>query len=176
MLAGISAIDRCRAGWDDVYRYTRSAGLVNLRCSCIPQSEYQTSQKRDINVARKIFSLTAASATAILAVGGVTLGTGTSAGASVKPLFACSSGTTCFFSDDNYADVATVVSNSQYGSVTSFGSIGISNPGSAHVDGQSTLWVWDKSNNSEACVYDGKIELDHNYGYFWISYGTNSCT
>ena len=123
-------------------------------------------------MSRKI-SLAATSAAAIVAVGGLALGVGGTAHASVE--FTCSAGTTCFFSDDNYQTVATVVSNSAYPNQTSFSSLGIADPGSVNVDGNSSLHLLGKSTGETACIPGGKAVLDHTFGYFYIDYGVKDC-
>jgi hypothetical protein len=55
----------------------------------------------------------------------------------------------------------------------SFSSLGVSNPGSAHINGGSTLWVYSAAAGRRA--YDRRLELDHDFGQFAISYGINSC-
>jgi hypothetical protein len=140
-----------------------------------------------MNVARRLSVLTASSAVAILAAGGLALSTdaataqtsdlsGLTSGSS--PDFTCPAGHTCFFSGDNFNGNWWSLPNSTNGGGIpfDFANNGITpNPGSAHMNGGSTLWLLNTSNGHEACVYDGKIVLDGDYTYFWINYGENTC-
>lgn len=98
--------------------------------------------------------------------------------AHISPDFTCPSGVTCFFSNNDYTGTVWEKNNQQYGGgvIHKFSDVNIpSNPGSARINGGSTLWVWNASNDAKACVYDGRIPLDHEYGYFWINYGVDTC-
>lgn len=138
---------------------------------------------------RRILKLAVAIVTIASALGLTSLGSGvTMAHASVHPAatrvahvspdFTCPVGYTCFFSNDDYTGIVWELKTSQYGGAVlyKFSDLGISpNPGSAHINGGSTLWVDDMAGGKTNCVYDGRIPLDHDYGYFWINYGIDTC-
>lgn len=138
-----------------------------------------------MEVMRRLAVLAAAGAAAI----GLALGTGAStahasvtpasaAASSASPDFTCPSGVTCFFSNDDYTGTVWEKGNQQYGGgvLHKFSDVGIpTNPGSAHINGGSTLWVFNESTGAKACIFDGRIPLDHDYGYFLINYGVDTC-
>jgi hypothetical protein len=142
-----------------------------------------------MHVVRRLSIRVATLAAAILAVGGLALNAGAAtADASVRPAgisataaspdFTCTAGYTCFFSGDNFNDTWWELENSQWdgGIPHYFSDLGISpNPGSAHMDGGSSLWLENTSNGDTACAYNAKIVLDHNYNEFWINYGVDTC-
>jgi hypothetical protein len=124
-------------------------------------------------VMRRLSSLAATSAAAILMAGGLALSAGATA-AHASTEFTCEPGETCFFTGENLNGTASVIQNSAYagGAEHSFASIGIADPGSVHIDGGSTLTLIDKELDITECVYNGTLTgLFGDYGYFKINYG-----
>jgi hypothetical protein len=105
--------------------------------------------------------------------GGLALSAGATA-AHASADFTCETGETCFFTGQELNGTASVIQNSAYagGAEHSFASIGISDPGSVHIEGGSTLTLIDKALNTTECVYNDTLTgLFGYYGYFKINYG-----
>jgi Peptidase inhibitor family I36 len=141
-----------------------------------------------MNVVRRLSVRVAILAAAILGAGGLVLSAGVAtanasvgpaatSAASVSPDFTCPSGDTCFFSGDDYNGTVWEFTNSELagGTMYPFSYFGIPNPGSAHINGGSTLWVENTANGGTKCVYDGRMKLDHDYNEFWVNYGVDTC-
>jgi len=101
---------------------------------------------------------------------------------SASPDFTCSEGDTCVFTGDNWngnyqvqpnstLSDSCAVSDKVWCSFSSY--FGIARPGSLTIDGNSTIYVLDKTTGKYCWEYNGQLQLDQGYGYFQIGYGIN---
>jgi hypothetical protein len=109
---------------------------------------------------------------------------------SASPDFACSAGDTCIFTGDNWNGTYNEETNLYLSSSCSVQAKtwcsfsqyfnGLARPGSLTVNGNSTIYMLDRSANAACSIYDGKVVLNGAYGYFQIGYnvdgGSTPCT